>query len=259
MIYDVSDLRFSYQKTSPPTLNGVSLKLREGELLTVLGKNGSGKSTLFQCMLGLLKPESGNITLAGRPLERLRPREIASVVGFVPQSHNPTYGYTVFEFVLMGCAGSVGMLSHPGKEEKKRASDALAAMGIADFADRAYTELSGGERQQVTIARAIAAQPQAIIFDEPTAHLDLGKQIQVLRIIRSLCDKGFAVAVSTHDPNHAFLLGGNVALMDGRGGLQIGTANEMVREDRLREIYGADLKLRYLEEFDREVCICPSL
>ena len=259
MIYELRDLHFAYRPGAPEVLQGVALDLEEGRLLTILGCNGSGKSTLFGCMLGLLKPQSGSIALCGEDLTKLSPRAIASRVGYVPQSHTPAFDYTVFEFVLMGCAARVGLLSHPGAEERRRAEEAIARMGLEKLRDRPYTELSGGERQQVTIARAIAAQPRAILFDEPTSHLDFGNQVKVLRVIRELSADGYAVVVTTHDPNHALLLGGQTALFTGKGQVEVGAPETLLTEERLNALYGAELKLRYMDELERSVCLYPKL
>lgn len=259
MIYELHDLHFAYRTGAPEVLQGVSLDLVEGQLLTILGCNGSGKSTLFGCMLGLLKPQSGSILLCGDELTKLAPRTIASRVGYVPQSHTPTFDYTVFEFVLMGCAARVGLLSQPGAEERRRADEAIERMELTALRNRPYTELSGGERQMVTIARAIAAHPRAILFDEPTSHLDFGNQVKVLRVIRDLSADGYAVVVTTHDPNHALLLGGQTVLFDGTGAAAVGSPDTILTEERLSALYGAELKLRYVDELERSVCLYPKL
>ncbi len=259
MIYEINNLSFRYKGGEREVLNGASLSIAEGELVSILGRNGAGKSTLFGCMLGLLKSQSGSIKLCGEDIQNLSERKIASVVGFVPQSHNPTFDFTVFDFVLMGCASKIGLLSRPGAKEIAAAEKALEQMGLSHLAHRSYTELSGGERQQATIARAIAAEPKIILFDEPTAHLDFANQIKVLRIIKGLSEKGYSVAVTTHDPNHALLLGGTAAILDGEGKLSSGKVEELVTEEKLKGVYGADVRLRYLEEFERDVCIFPNL
>ena len=135
----------------------------------------------------------------------------------------------------------------------------MEMLGISHLAARNYSELSGGERQQAAIARAVAAGPKAVLFDEPTAHLDVGNQVRVLRIIKALSENGFAVAVTTHDPNHALLLGGKAAIFDRTWGVVSGSVEEMVTEEKLRALYGEKLILRYLEELGRSVCISPNL
>lgn len=259
MIYEVEKLTFSYGKGQRRVLSDISLTVPEGSLITVLGKNGSGKSTLFGCLLGLLKPESGSVKLRGREVSGLTAREIALVVGYVPQTHIPTFAYSVFEFVLMGCASRTGFFSRPGKAEENKAEQALEKMGLTDLRDRPYTELSGGERQMVTIARALAAEPELILFDEPAAHLDAGNQLRMLRIIHELSEQGYGVIMTTHDPNHALLLGGTTVLFDGSGHAETGPTGQLLNEEALRNIYGEPLQLRYLEEFRREVCLFPNL
>ncbi len=259
MIYEIRDLTFSYRAGGPRVLENVSLELDDGEILTILGCNGSGKSTLFGCMLGLYRPQGGNVSLCGSDITGLSAKKIAGMVGYVPQSHTPTFDYSVYEFVLMGCAASVGLFARPGAAERAQADEAIEMLGLGELRDRPYTELSGGERQQVTIARAIAARPKAILFDVPTSHLVFGHQIKVMRVIKGLSEKGFSVVVTTHDPNQALLLGGKTALFDGKGRVQVEDPAVLLTEERLQQLYGTELKLRYLEEFERNVCLYPRL
>ena len=257
MIYEVSALSFSYGKHR--VLNDVSLTLEEGELLCVLGKNGSGKSTLFSCLLGLKHSYDGRIRLCGTDLKQLKEREIAAVVGYVPQSSHSTFDFTVFEYVLMGRAAHVKLFSQPSKQDKAAAINALEIMDIPDLKDRSIMELSGGERQQATIARALAAGPRAILFDEPTVHLDYCNQIKVLKIIKNLYKKGYAVCMTTHDPNHALLLGGNVVLIDDEGHVQKGNADEMLCHGNLGRLFGQDMNILYVDELKRKVCLYPNI
>ncbi len=254
MIYEVNNLSFSYQKEKK-VLKNVDFTINKGELVVFLGKNGSGKSTLFSLLMGLNKDYEGVIKLNGEDLVSLSERDVAKLVGYVPQSHSPTFGFSVKDFVLLGCAPHVGLFSHPSKEDEKNALKAIKEMGIEKFRDRNYSELSGGERQQAVIARALASKPKMVIFDEPTTHLDYANQIKVLRIIKELNKKGYTIAVSSHDPNHALMLDGNVVLLDGKGKLQKGTAREMITEENLKRIYNANIKIRYNEEFKCKVCI----
>jgi iron complex transport system ATP-binding protein len=235
------------------------MDISEGDVVTILGRNGAGKSTLLNCMLGLKKPQDGEIILSGRKLRDMSEREIASVVGYVPQSHTPAFDHTVFDFVQMGCASRIGLFSRPGKKDRDDTDAILAEMGIQHLAERSYTTLSGGEQQQAIIARAIVTHPRIILFDEPTAHLDFGNQIRVLRIIKHLADKGFAVVITTHNPDHAILQGGRAAILDNRGRLHSGEIEEIITEETLKSVYGADLKLMYIQELGRRVCFYPNL
>ncbi len=258
MIYTVRNLKYSYQNDIP-VLSGIDLDIKEGSLLTVLGRNGAGKSTLFSCLLGLRKGYEGEIKLYGREVKDLREKDIASVVGYVPQTNTPGFDFTVFEYVLTGCCVNLGLFSQPGRQEERAAETAMEKLGIEHLAQRSITELSGGERQQAAIARAIASNPKLVIFDEPTAHLDFSHQMEVLRIIKTLTEKGFSAVISTHDPNHSLILGGEVALFDNCGKLSYGTSTEMLTEEKLNSVYGGDIKIRYMEEFKRNVCVYPKL
>ena len=132
-------------------------------------------------------------------------------------------------------------------------------MGITHLAERLYTELSGGERQQVIIARAIVGEPKIILFDEPTAHLDFANQVKVLRIVKKLSEDGFAVAMTTHDPNHALLLGGSTAILGGDGKILWGETRSIVTQENLEKVYGPDICLQPWPEIGRTVCVFPSL
>ena len=258
MIYELNALSFAYPG-GRRVLDRVSLTLKRGEVLSILGPNGAGKSTLLGCMTGALPVSEGAVRLDGRDVRQMGAAEIARLVGFVPQNHSPVFGYTVFEFVLMGRAPLIPTLARPREADRAAAREALAQMGLSHLADRPYTEISGGERQQAVIARAIVRRPQAVLFDEPTAHLDLGNQLRTLRMLKDLSRQGYAIAVTTHDPDHAILLGGRTAVLDRGGRLTVGDAGEIIREDLLCRVYQTDLKLRYVEELDRTVCLFPNL
>jgi len=259
MIYEIENLYFSYRSSLKPVLNGVSLTVKEGGVTCVLGRNGAGKSTLLNCMLGLLKTQRGSLRLLGKEVNGLSEREIAADVGYVPQMISNSFSYTVHEFVLMGCASRIGLFSKPGKREREDAEQALRELGIEDLARRPYTEISGGERQKAAISRAIISKPRAVIFDEPTAHLDYGSQILVLKIIKELAEKGYAVVMTTHNPDHALLLGGRTALFDENGALVSEDTESVVTRENLSRVYGADVRLEYIESLGRMACVFPNL
>jgi iron complex transport system ATP-binding protein len=259
VLYSVRNISFAYPSSSRKVLDDVSLDICEGDALTILGRNGAGKSTLLHCLLGLKHPQSGEIRLAGRSLRDMTEREIASEVGYVPQSHTPAFEHTVSDFVQMGFAARIGLFSRPGNKERSAAAAILAEMGIEYLADRPYTQLSGGEQQQAIIARAIVMRPRIVLFDEPTAHLDFGNQIKVLRIIRQFTDKGYAVVITTHNPDHALLLGGRAAIFDAGGRVRSGRTGEILTEETLKSVYGSDLSLQYIAALGRQVCVYPNL
>ena len=259
LIYSIRNISFTYPTLGHKVLDNVSLDISEGEVVSILGRNGAGKSTLLNCMLGLNKPQEGSIFLSGRNVRSMSERQIASVVGYVPQSHTPAFGHSVFDFVQMGCASRIGFLSRPGKKEHEDTLAVLSEMGIEHLWDRPYTELSGGERQQAIIARAIVTHPRIILFDEPTAHLDIGNQIRVLKLIKQCSVKGFAVVITTHNPDHALLLGGSTAIIDNDGHLFSGKTEDVITEEFLKSVYDSDIKLKYLDELSRKVCLYPNI
>ena len=155
----------------------------------------------------------------------------------------------------MGRASTVGDFSKPGGQDYEAVESIMETMGLYDLKDSLITEISGGERQQAAIARAVAQNPKAIFFDEPTAHLDYGNQIKTLELIGSLRDKGFAIVMTTHNPDHCLMLDSIVAVLDKNGKLEVGPCKSIVTEKHLKEVYNADLKIIYVDEIDREVCI----
>ncbi len=259
MIYEINNLGFTYPQTDRSILNDVSLTLAEGSILSILGPNGAGKSTLLNCMVGLLTPTCGEIKLFGQDLGTMTFREIAQVVGYVQQVHTPAYGYTVLHFVTMGRAPRIPMFGRPGEADKKAAWDALEVLEITHLAHKSYTEISGGEMQKAVIARAMVQEPKVILFDEPTAHLDSGNQLRVLNIIRDMAERGYSVVMTTHNPDHALLLGGEVAVLSRDGHLQTGPVNEIITEQLLLEIYNTRLCLIPVPELLRVACLPPRL
>ncbi len=259
VIFDIRNISFTYPSVDQKVLDDVSIEIAEGDVVTILGRNGAGKSTFLSCILGLKKPQSGEIILSGKDLREMTEREVTAVVGYVPQTHTPAFEHTVFDFVQMGCASRIGLFSRPGKKDRDDTAAVLKEMGIEHLADRPYTNISGGERQQAIIARAIVTRPRMILFDEPTAHLDFGNQIRVLRIIKYFADQGYAVVTTTHNPDHAMLLGGRAGILDNQGHLRCGKTEDIITEDTLKNVYDSDLKLKYIEEFGRQVCVYPNL
>jgi len=259
MIIEAEKLNFSYTAKGRQILKDVSLTLGEGQVMSILGPNGAGKSTLLNLLATLNTPDSGMLRLCGRDTRTMKPRDVASILSYVPQTHTPAFSYTVFNFVLMGRAPKVGMFEKPKAEDFEVVERVLEEVGISELAQKSYTEISGGERQQATIARALVQEPKAILFDEPTAHLDYGNQLKTLRVIKTLKEKGYAVIITTHNPDHAIMLGGTTAILDRSGHLTVGDSDEIITEATLKEVYNTDLKLTYMESVGRYVCIPPNL
>jgi len=232
-----------------------SFSVNKGEILSLLGANGAGKSTLLNCIANLCTPKSGEVLLNGRPMTTMNLREVARIIGYVPQIHIPAYHFSVLEFTVMGRTPYIGSFATPSSEDYEVAEQALERIGIIHLRDKAYTEISGGERQQAMIARVIAQQPQVILLDEPTAHLDFGNQYRVVHMIRELADAGYAIIITTHNPEHAIILGGNAAILDRTGELHVGLAKESLNAQTLSELYRLKIKTVYDNDAKRNVCI----
>jgi iron complex transport system ATP-binding protein len=195
----VTSLSFAYR--TRPVLAEVSFELPPGSLTAILGRNGSGKSTLLRCLAGLLPLPPGTVRVAGRDLALLSCRERARLLGYLPQFHQPAFDYAVEEVVLTGRAPWVGLT--PREEDLRQAREALALLDIAHLAGRPYTELSGGERQLVLLARILAQNPGVILLDEPLSHLDLCHQVRLLRLLGEFSRQGRTVVAVLHDPTLA--------------------------------------------------------
>ncbi len=227
---------------STAILRDVSFSIGAGEALCLLGPNGVGKTTLFRSMLGFLKPLGGKITLDGEDVSSWSPRRLAQNIGYVPQNHTPPFAYGVLDVVTMGRMSRISPVASPSAKDVEAARSCLDQLGIAHLADRLYTEVSGGERQMVLIARALAQEPQLLIMDEPTASLDYGNQVKVLRRIAALVDSGISVIMTTHFPDHAFLCATKVGLIT-RDWVRFGEPAEVVTEESLRETYGVEVRI----------------
>ncbi len=245
-----------------PIIKGISMTIEPGEVLCLLGPNGSGKTTLFKGILGLLPLESGMITVDGIDISRWPRPKLARVMGYIPQDHNPPFPYKVLDLVLMGRAAYLGSFSSPSAKDVEIAEDAMETMNIAHLKDKPYTEISGGERQLVMIARALAQQPQILVMDEPTSNLDFGNQMLVLKNIQRLSRLNLAVIMSSHFPNQALLCATRVMLLKDGVVFSIGDPEDVVNEENLKELYGVDVRIvtASLGNGDRvKVCVPAAL
>ncbi|MGI6095098.1 MAG: ABC transporter ATP-binding protein [Lachnospiraceae bacterium] len=255
MILEAENLAFSYQKSSRPIFHDVNLHINSGEVLTILGPNGAGKSTLLNCLANIIRPTAGEIRLGGVPIQEMSLRAVARNLGYVPQNHTPAYAYTVKDFVVMGRAPHLNLFQKPSAKDYAIADQVMEDLGIQKFADQSYTQISGGERQQALIARAIVQQPKIIMFDEPTNHLDFGNQLRMVRKIRELAQRGYAVIMTTHMPDHAMMLGDKSAILNRRGELLVGKTEEILTEENLQHIYRVKIRMVYVKEAGRKVCV----
>jgi len=252
MLLRVEDLAFGYGNRIVGS--GVSFGLEAGEILCLLGPNGGGKTTLFKTLLGLLPARAGRVHLDGADLFTLSRTAVARAIAYVPQAHAAFFPFTVREVVVMGRASRLGPFSAPGPADEAAAERALETLGIGHLSGKIYTEISGGERQLVLIARALSGEPRLLMMDEPTASLDFGNQARVLMQVRRLARSGIAVMLSTHDPDHALLCADRVvALQDGRLAA-CGPPAETITPELLRGLYGIDVVVTSVPGLAVPVC-----
>jgi len=236
----------------------VSLALKAGEVLCLLGPNGSGKTTLFRTLLGLLPAQGGAVLMDDTDLKTRARDEVARLVSYVPQAHAAFFPFTVREVVLMGRTAHLGVFSSPSRRDRDVAQGAIERMRLAKLADSVYTRISGGERQLALIARALAQEARVVVMDEPTANLDFGNQVRVLEHIQSLAQSGIGILLSTHDPDQAFLCADRVAMLHEGRLARLGAPDEVITAESLKQIYGVDVVVTRVPMeggAERRVCI----
>ena len=237
-------LAFGYRGL--PVGADVDLSLGPEEIVALLGPNGCGKTTLFKTLLGLLPERGGRVVLDGRPVRRMPRREIARRVAYVPQAHDAVFPFTVHDMVLMGRTAHRGVFSSPAAADRRRALDALEQLGIGDLAPRDYTRISGGQRQLVLVARALAQDASLIVMDEPTASLDFGNQVQVLERVIRLAKSGLGLMISTHNPDHAFACASRVVVLHEGSVIADGPPARLLTSELLERIYGVEVEIEKL-------------
>lgn len=222
-----------------PVGEGINLALAAGEVLCLLGPNGGGKTTLFRTLLGILPPLAGTVRVAGRALADWSRQDLATRLAYVPQSHAGLFAFTVEEVALMGRTARLPRFATPSARDREIVRTCLARLGIGHLAGRIYTEISGGERQLALIARALAQEAAILILDEPTASLDFGNQLRVLKEIDALKAQGLAILMSTHQPEHALRVADRIALLKA-GRIVAQGPRALATAEVLAELYAAD-------------------
>lgn len=251
-VMEIKGCSFSYDDADN-VFEDISFRVSHGDIFCILGANGTGKTTLIKCLTGLMKPDHGEIFINGRNMNSFSHSDLAKKIGYIPQIHNSTFPFTVLDVVLMGRSPHLDIFESPSEEDYKIALKSLHSLNITHMKDKPYTEISGGEQQLVFIARVLTQEPDILILDEPTSHLDFGNQIRTLEIIKKLADKGLAVIMSSHFPDHALISANKVALMGEKKFIDSGKPENVITSTNMKRIYGIDVKI--LDVGERIACI----
>jgi len=246
---EVTDISFAYpsrRAVAPRVLEGVSLQVHRGSVVGLLGPNGSGKTTLLKVVAGVLKPQSGRVLIEGQAIEQLTRRDLARRLAVVAQETQTTFDFTVIDMVLMGRYPHLGAFQLEGASDQAIARDALAATGTAALEARPFATLSGGEKQRVVIASALAQASDMLLLDEPTAALDLGYQFEITALLRRLnLERRTTMIVSTHDLNLAAALCERVVLLKHGRVIAHGATEETLTAANVRLLYDIDADVQY--------------
>jgi len=239
MRVSAKEIIFAYHKE--PVIRGVNLRIEPSEILGIVGPNGSGKTTILKCINRILKPRSGQILIDGRDIAEMKRLDISKQIGYVPQNSDGGYGSpTVFEMVLMGRRPHATWTS--GRKDKNRVWEVLSSMNLEKLAARRFDELSGGERQKVMIARALAQETRILLLDEPTNNLDIKHQTDVMNLLKDLADRqGFSVCTVIHNLDLAVKYCDRTVLMHRGRVFASGPTSQVITAGNIRSVYGVDI------------------
>ena len=224
-----------------------SATIEAGSVFCLLGPNGVGKTTLFRTMLGLLPAIGGSVEVDGVDVLRCSDKQRARLLAYVPQSHTPPFAFTAIDVVVMGASTTGGLFGRPGASCYEVANRCMETLGIADLKEAAYTELSGGQRQMVLIARAVAQGARYLMMDEPTASLDLGNEMCVLSAVKTLADQGLGVVMTTHSPAHIAQCEATGVLFMRDGTRLVGGERDLLQPEALKRAYGVPVAVARLD------------
>jgi iron complex transport system ATP-binding protein len=252
---EVRNLSFGYGPAR--VVRSVSFSVERGESVSLLGANGSGKTTLLKLLLGLLQPQGGQVRWGQKPVAQIPARDFARQVAYVPQTHKATFAYTVLDVVLTGRMPYHTFFSHYGGADREVALAKLEKLGIISLWNRPYTQVSGGERQLVLIARALAQGADTFIMDEPATALDYGHQIRLLEQIMQLSREGYTFIKSTHFPDHALWGTDRVLMLQNGEVVADGRADEAINPEAFRKLFGVAVRVEIVNGL--RVCVPAKL
>lgn len=238
----LENISFAYE--TAPVINDLSVAIREQDFIGLIGPNGSGKSTLLKIMGGIFKPDSGSVQFKESPITRINKKLFAQSVSWIPQDHPMVFPFKVSEIVLMGRHPYLSPLSFESSEDIEISRKAMETTMTSQFADRYFNEISGGEKQRVMIASALAQNPEMMLLDEPTAALDLKYQVQILKILKDLnTDHKMTLILAMHDLNLASKFCNRLILLDEGQIVRDGSPEQVLEKNILEQVYGVEIDL----------------
>jgi len=244
MKLNINGISFNYDGVK--ALEGVTFNVDEGEVLGVIGPNGSGKSTLLRCINTALKPKRGTILLNGKNMLELERKEIAKNIGVVPQNSAIHFPFTVFDIVLMGRTPHLGRFDRETSKDLEIAKNSMRITNTQHIADRLIDEVSGGEKQRVIIARALTQEPKILLLDEPTLHLDIIHQLEILELVKKFARKNkLIVILVSHDLNLATRYCDKLMLLNSGKIHTIGKSQDVITPDNIKEVYNIEIDINY--------------
>lgn len=244
MKLNINGITFYYD--SVKALDDITFEVNEGEVLGVLGPNGSGKTTLLRCINLVLRPKVGTVFIDGENILELDRKEIAKNIGVVPQNSTIHFPFTVFDIVLMGRTPHLGRLDRETSKDIEIAKNAMKITKTQHLADRLIDEVSGGEKQRVIIARALTQEPKILLLDEPTLHLDLNHQLEILELIKKLArENKLIVVLVSHNLNLASRYCDKLVLLNSGKIYSIGRSQDVLTQDNIKGVYNIDVEINY--------------
>ena len=249
----VRDCMVGYEPDQP-IQKYVNFSVQSGEVCCILGPNGCGKTTLVKSILGMLPLLEGSITIDGSDVTTWSAAQLAESVAYVAQRNTQPFPYAVKDVVMLGrISKSKSASGKPTRKDFNIVENAMAEMGISHLRDKPYVDISGGELQMVMFARALAQEPRLLIMDEPTAALDYGNAVRVIEKVRDLAEAGYAIIMITHNPDHAFMTGANVALFMRNKNMIFGDAYQIITRENIQDAYGINVKLVEFTHDNQEI------
>ncbi len=257
MRLELKDVSCGYDPKHP-ILENVTFDLNSGDVCCLLGPNGVGKSTLFKTILHLLPVMKGTIAINGESMENWSARRVSEHMAYVEQAHIPTFPYEVKDIAMLGRMGQISALGQPSKRDQEIVEKSLDTVGIRHLRRKIYTDISGGERQLLMIARALAQEPKILVLDEPTANLDYGNMVKVMECIRHLARReNLCVIFTTHIPDQAFMTNAKTVFLFRDDPLVVGPAEKVITEKNLYKAYHANIQiLEIMDKANNPIRIC---